>query len=91
MRKRNYVEAMPGTLTREISRADHFFSNFAQSMNCVIASRPTGTIRRGRRISISLSIQEAQLRIFVGSRKRDLCRQNFFSGKTAADRCEINF
>ena len=56
------------------------FSNFAQSINRMIASRPTGITRRGRRISISSSIHEEQLRISSGAGTRSVPPE-FFPGK----------
>src|SRR5438552_589677 len=47
-------------------------SNFAHSMNCAIASRPTGIIRCGFKILISSSIQDEQLRISSGAGTRSV-------------------
>lgn len=55
-------------------------SNFAQSMNCRIASRPTGIMRRGRKIRISSSIHNAQLRISSGAGTRSVPPE-FLPGK----------
>jgi len=47
-------------------------SSFSQSINCIIASRPTGMTRRGRRISNSDFIQPEQFRISSVAGKRSL-------------------
>jgi hypothetical protein len=56
------------------------FSNFGQSMNCMMASRPTGMMRRGRKIRISLSIHDEQLRISSGAGRRSVPLE-FLPGK----------
>jgi len=56
------------------------FSSFAQSMNCTMASRPTGMIRRGCKIRISLSIHDEQSRISSGAGTRSVPPE-FFPGK----------
>jgi len=55
-------------------------SNFAQSINCTIASRPTGMMRRGCRMRISSSIHREQLRISSGAGTRSVPPE-FFPGK----------
>jgi hypothetical protein len=47
-------------------------SSFLQPINCIMASRPTGIISRGRRISNSAFIQAEQLRISSGAGTRSL-------------------
>jgi hypothetical protein len=49
-------------------------------MNCTIASRPTGIMRRGCKIRISSSIQSAQLRISSGAGTRSVPPE-FLPGK----------
>lgn len=49
-------------------------------MNCTIASRPTGMMRRGRKIRISSSIHDEQLRISSGDGTRSVPPE-FFPGK----------
>ncbi len=58
-------------------------------MNCMIASRPTGIMRRGCKIRISSSIHDEQLRISSG-RWDAVGPAGVFPGKTSADRREIN-
>ena len=55
-------------------------SNFAQSINCTIASRPTGMMRRGCRMRISSSIHREQLRISSGAGTRSVPPE-LFPGK----------
>src|SRR5260370_37066472 len=47
-------------------------SNFVHSMNCAIAKRPTGIMRRGRKLLISSFIHEEQFRISSGAGTRSV-------------------
>lgn len=63
-------------------------SNFAQAMNCTMASRPTGMTRRGRKIRISSSSHVEQLRISSGAGTVGAAR--IFTWETTANSGEVD-
>ncbi len=65
-------------------------SNLSQSMNCVIASRPTGMMRRGCK-NLNLIVHPRRAVANLVRRRNPISAAGIFSGKTPADRREINF
>ena len=72
------LQRWPARMTRNLRPITS--SSFAQPMNCTIANRPTGIMRRGRKIRISSSIHNAQLRISSGAGTRSVPPE-FLPGK----------
>lgn len=88
MRKRNYVELMSGTLNTKFA-ADHFFQLRAIDESC--DRQPADRNDEARPQNFDFIIHPGSaVANFVRSRNA-ICAARIFSGKTAADRCKINF
>ena len=88
MRKRNHVEAMPGTLNAKFA-ADHFFQ--LRTIDELRDSQPTDGNNEARPQNFDFIIHPGRaVANFVRSRNA-IRAARIFSGKTATDRCEINF
>ena len=88
MRKRNHVEAMPGTLNAKFA-ADHFFQ--LRTIDELCDSQPTDGNNEARQQNFDFIIHPGRaVANFVRSRNA-IRAARIFSGKTAANRCEINF
>src|SRR4029453_11361189 len=88
MRKRNAVEAMPGTLNAKFA-TDHFFQ--LRAIDELRNSQPTDGNDKAWPQNFDFIIHPGRAVVnFVRSRNA-ICAARIFSGKTAADRCEINF
>ncbi len=88
MRKRNHVEAMPGTLNAKFA-ADHFFQ--LRRIDELRDSQPTDGNDEARPQNFDFIVHPGRaVANFVRSRNA-IRAARIFSGKTAANRCEINF
>src|SRR6267378_1586688 len=88
MRKRNYFEAMPGTLTAKFP-ADHFFQ--LRTIDELRDSQPADGNDKARPQNFDFVIHPGSaVANFVWSRN-SIRAARISSRKTAADRCEINF
>ena len=88
MRKRNQVEAMPGTLTAKFP-ADYFFQ--LRAIDELRDSEPADGNDEARPQNSDFIIHPGSaVANFVWSWNA-ICAARIFSGKTAAHRCEINF
>ncbi len=88
MRKRNHVEAMPGTLNTKFA-ADHFFQ--LRRIDELRDSQPTDGNDEARPQNFDFVIHPGSaVANFVRSRNA-ICAARIFSGKTAANGGEINF
>ena len=88
MRKRNQVEAMPGTLTAKFP-ADYFFQ--LRAIDELRDSEPADGNDEARPQNSDFIIHPGSaVANFVRSRNA-ICAARIFSGKTAAHRCEIKF
>jgi len=88
MRKRNHVEAMPGTLGAKPA-ADHFFQ--LRTIDELRDSQSTDRNDEARSQNFDFIIHPGStVANFVRSWNA-ICAARIFSGKTTADRCEINF
>src|SRR5438876_9360358 len=88
MRKRNYIEVVPGTLNAKFA-ADYFFQ--LRAIDELRDSQPADRNDETRPQNFDfMSHPGRTVANFVWSRNA-ISATRIFSGKTAADRCEINF
>ena len=88
MRKRNHVEEVPGALNTK-SAADHFLQ--FRAVDELHDSQPTHGNNEARPQYFDFIIHPGRAVANLIRRRNAICAARVFSGKTAADRCEVNF
>src|SRR2546430_8550229 len=88
MRKRNYIEVVPGTLNAKFA-ADYFFQ--LRAIDELRDSQPADGNDERRPQNFDLTIHPGRAVANFVRRRNAISAARIVSGKTAADRCEINF